>query len=266
MNLMQINIPKTKGAFEILKARWPEVTIIIGIGVLAQFINMSYLIWHRTGTLTSTIRTLGYFLFIIIAFLLNIGFRRTFYLEGQRRQSPVVLLQEGRNFFWRLFILGLIYWFALILLNWLISWTVKQFASTDESTIIVYLLSQWSLNLFRLLLMKPILLIFPLIIVLDCSILQGFKMFSRCRLRDAKELIVLFLISTIGPTLLWKILPSAVIQSGRHYIVLLSAAHTIIWQFISLMIAVMAVRFVASQNVVYDNGSKPLDSQDSLKP
>jgi hypothetical protein len=49
-----------------------------------------------------------------------------------------------------------------------------------------------------------------------------------------------------------------------HYF--LTAAHIIPGQFIDLMIAVMAIRFVASQNLIYDNSSKSLGSQDSLNP
>jgi uncharacterized protein (DUF486 family) len=114
--------------------------------------------------------------------------------------------------------------------------------------------------------MKPILLIFPLIIVLDCSIFKSFKMLGRCRLRDARELVILFLIS-LGLAFLWRFLPSAFVRPGMtisNYFLI--ASQTIVGQFIDLMIAVMAIRFVASQNLIYDNGSKPLDSQDSLNP
>ena len=71
------------------------------------------------------------------------------------------------------------------------------------------------------------------------------------------------IISSIGLTLLWRILPHASIQSGVYY--LLASAKTIISQLLSLMIAVMAVRFVASQNIAYDSQSKSLDSQGLLK-
>jgi hypothetical protein len=111
--------------------------------------------------------------------------------------------------------------------------------------------------------MKLILLIFPLIIVLDCGIFESFKMLSRCRLRNARELVILFLIS-LGLPFLWTFLPSQHGMTISHYF--LTILHIITGQFIDLMIAVMAIRFVASQNLIYDNGSKPLDSQDSLNP
>jgi hypothetical protein len=44
------------------------------------------------------------------------------------------------------------------------------------------------------------------------------------------------------------------------------AVYTIAGQFINLMMAVIAIRFVAAQNLIFDNGSKSLDSQDSLNP
>ena len=132
-----------------------------------------------------------------------------------------------------------------------------------ESVTLLAFLKQLPSTSVSLILMKPVLLIFPLIIVLDCSILQSFKMLGRCRLRNAKELVILFLIS-LGLPFLWALLPSPHGMTISHYF--LTAAHIIPGLFIALMLAVMAIRFVASQNLIYDNGSKPLDSQDSLNP
>jgi hypothetical protein len=118
---------------------------------------------------------------------------------------------------------------------------------------LVYQLPSTSVSLI---LMKPILLIFPLIIVLDCSILKSFKMLGRCRLRDARELVILFLVS-LGLPFLWTFLPSPHGMTISHYF--LTAAHIIPGQFIDLMIAVMAIRFVASQNIVYGGEGATLE-------
>ena len=196
--------------------------------------------------------------------MLIIGFQRTVYLEDRKRQSPLVLLREGKHFVLPLVGLGLIYTLALACLQILVLWAIKHAApdlmDTRWGTSLIYQLSSTSVSLI---LMKPILLIFPLIIVLDCSILKSFKMLGRCRLRDARELIILFLIS-LGLPFLWTFLPSPHGMTISYY--LLPTSHIIVGQFIDLMIAVMAIRFVASRNLIYDNGSKPLDSQDSLNP
>ena len=260
---MQLSIPKTKEAFEILKARWWEIVLIIALDVLSFSISMSRIILHPTGPLLNTLITLASLPFAIITFLLIIGFQRTVYLEDRKRQSPLVLLREGKHFILPLAGLGVIYSLALALLQILVFWTIRHvtFINTD------FIDTAWAIRLYStslsLILMKPILLIFPLIIVLDCSILKSFKMLGRCRLRDARELVILFLIS-LGLTYLWGFLPSASTQPISCYF--LMAVYTIVGQFIDLMMAVMAIRFVAAQNLIYDNGSKPLDSQDSLNP
>jgi hypothetical protein len=251
---------------EILKARWPEVMLIIALDVLSFYINISrqILISHQTGPLFHTLITLAPFPFIIIIFMLIIGFQRTVYLEDRKRQSLLVLLREGKHFVLPLVGLGLIYTLALACLQILVLWAIKHaapdFMDTRWGTSLLYQLPSTSV---RLILMKPILLIFPLIIVLDCSILKSFKMLGRCRLRDARELIILFLIS-LGLPFLWTFLPSSHGMTISYY--LLPTSHIIVGRFIALMMAVMAIRFVASQNLIYDNGSKPLDSQDSLNP
>ena len=239
---------------------------IIALVVLSLSISMSrqILILHQPGPLLNTLITLASLPFIIIVFLLIIGFQRTVYLEDRKRQSLFVLLREGKHFFLPLAGLGIIYTLALaclqILVLWVINHAAPSFMEARWGASLVYQLPSTSVSLI---LMKPVLLIFPLIIVLDCSILQSFKMLGRCRLRDARELVILFLIS-LGLPFLWTFLPSPHGMTISHY--LLTASHIIPGQFIDLMIAVMAIRFVASQNLIYDNGSKPLDLQDSLNP
>jgi hypothetical protein len=250
---------------EILKARWPEVVLIIALDLVVSLsINMTQIIFHPIGQLLRILITLVYISYTIIIFMLIFGFQRTVYLEDRKRQSPLVLLREGKHFFLPLAGLGIIYTLALACLQILVLWAIKHaapdFMDTRWGASLLYQLPSTSV---RLILMKPVLLIFPLIIVLDCSILQSFKMLSRCRLRDARELVILFLIS-LGLPFLWALLPSQSGMTISYY--LISAARIILWRFIALMMAVMAIRFVASRNLIYDNGTKPLDSQGLLNP
>jgi hypothetical protein len=60
------------------------------------------------------------------------------------------------------------------------------------------------------------------------------------------------------------LLPSQHGMTISHYF--LTILQLITGQFIDLMMAVMAIRFVASKNLAYDTGSTPIDSQDLLKP
>ncbi len=252
---------------DILKARWPEVTLFIALDVLSYFINMSQSIFYPIGNLIRILITLVYISFTIIIFMLIIGFQRTVYLEDRRRQPPLVLLREGKHFILPLIGLGIIYTLALaclqILVLWVINHSTPGLMEKRWGVSLIYRLPSTSVSLI---LMKPVLLIFPLIIVLDCDILTSFKMLGRCRLRDARELVILFLVS-LGLPFLWTFMPSI---SFRHSIpisyCLITASLIIVGRFIALMMAVMAIRFVAAQNLSYDNGVKLLDSQDLLSP
>ena len=94
---------ETKKSLAILKARWPEVTLIIGLNVLSLFFNKLILIAQFKTTLLQGFVDFSYFIvLIVIVQLLIIAFQRTLYLEGPKRQSPVTLLHAGKHFFWRM--------------------------------------------------------------------------------------------------------------------------------------------------------------------
>lgn len=199
---------------------------------------------------------------IAIIMLLTIGFQRTTFLEGQKRQSPIALFRIGTHFFWRTVGFGLIYIPVWGILVWLTFLVIKPFTSIETgfwgTAKIPPFIYQLCLTTATLIIIKPLLFVFPSIVVLDCRIFQGFKLLKQYKLLDAKELVILFLIS-MAVTFLWVFLPSIESASTTSHYVLIFA-RSIMQQFIDLMIAVMAIRFVASRNLIYDNGSKPLDS------
>lgn len=261
-----------KKTLAILKARWPEVAFIIGLNVLSLFVNKLHLMVKPKISPIQTTIGLGSLLvlmvIIVIVMLLTIGFQRTFYLEGQKRQSLMTLLRVGKHFFWRMVGFGLIYIPVFWILAWLTFLAIKQFTSIEtgfsETAKVAPLVYQLCFTAATLILIKPLLLIFPLIIVLDCRVFESFKFFKQFKLSNAKELVTLFCVQTAS-TLLWVFLP----KLGEAETILqytLGIIPSIIPYFIGLMVAVTAVRFVASQNLVYDDRSRSLDSQDLLKP
>jgi hypothetical protein len=150
---------------EILKARWPEVLFIIALDVLTLSINMTRpIILRQTGHLTQILITLMCISLTIIIFMLIIGFQRTVYTEDRKRQSLLVLLREGKHFVLRLVGLGIIYTLALACLQILVLWAIK-YAAPDlmDTRLGASLLYQLPSTSVSLILMKPILLIFPLI-------------------------------------------------------------------------------------------------------
>ena len=255
-----------KKTLAILKARWPEVTFIIGLNILSLFANKLHLIVHSKATPAHAFISLGCFLVVItiimITILLTVGFQRTVYLEGQKRQSPIVLLRVGKHFFWRMVKFGLIYIPIFFILAWLTFLAIKQFTSIEtgflETAKGAPLVYQLCFTTATLILIKPLLLIFPLIVVLDCRISKSFKLLKQCKLLDAGELVILFFIS-MGVSFLWAFMPN--IKSAITLLeFLLMINLSILQQFVGLMTAVMAVRFVASLDLVYDEEIRTSDS------
>ena len=140
----------------------------------------------------------------------------------------------------------------------------RQVAPEEIDTLQKIFLSRHLLvSVINIILMKFILLIPALVIVLDCRAFESFKFLKNCRLRDARVLIILFCLKIAFPylrTFLQTLNDTATITQQ-----VFSFADSVITCFIGLIIAVMAVRFVASLNLVYDNQSGSLDFEDSRK-
>ena len=258
-----------KKTLAILKARWPEVTLIVGLSILALLLNK--LLRAAQPNLTPkqsllALIPLGFVLAVmIISTILNFGFQRTVYLEGKKQQQPMVLLKTGKHFFWRMVKLGLLLLPIYCILIWLTFLVTKQLASietgyfeTAQSFPLVY---QFCFIGPSLILVKPLLLVPALVIVLDCQVLESFKYLKKYRLFDARGLLMLFLVGTIF-SFSWVLLPKLnEVATISHY--MFTMVRSIIGQFITLMVAVTAIRFVASLDLVYDSGQSSSDPEDS---
>jgi hypothetical protein len=111
--------------------------------------------------------------------------------------------------------------------------------------------------------MKLSLFIPALIITLDCRISESFKYLKKCKLSESKELVALYILSLALP-FVWLLLkisyfPETTLQHT------LRVGISIIHQVLSLIIAVMAVRFVGSLDLVYDSGIKYTNSEDLIE-
>lgn len=96
-----------KKTLAVIKARWPEVTFIIGLSMLPLLINkLRLLIPLAKESMLQTAVVVACFILSftisVIAGLVMVGFQRTFYIERQTRQSLITLLRVGKHFFWRL--------------------------------------------------------------------------------------------------------------------------------------------------------------------
>lgn len=253
-----------KRALAILKARWPEVILIIGLTILLPFLSkLLTKLKHDSALSLTALTACSLLALMVIKAVLRLGFLRTVLLEGQKRQSFPVLLRTGIHFLWRMIVLGALYGIPLLTLMLLSTRLVAKRTTSGEIGILhnIFLIPQLLILATNIILMKLTLLIPALVIVLDCRTFESFKFLKSCRLRDAKELIVLFCFKMAIPYL-WMLLRIPHSATAQWLIRAVTSATTC---FIGLIIAVMAVRFVASLPLVYDNQPNALDFEDSLK-
>lgn len=250
-----------KKTLSILKARWPETVLVIVPSVLPAFLNKRVRAEKSNLTRVQLSLYLGSTLiFMVVGTIFRCGFLRTVYLERKKKQSPAILLKIGKFFFWRMAGFGILLAIAFLPLFALILFAIKSLMSQYLLYSLIY---QLSITSTLIILIKPLLLMPSFIIVLNCRVLQSWKLLKHCKLMDAKELVVLYCFQ-IMLSFLWIFLG---IPYGAKAIsqYILTIGPTIITYFIYLMVEVMAVRFIASLNLEYDSQLVSLDFEDLLK-
>lgn len=242
----------------ILRARGPEVILIVGLYTL---VDISYsLFGFETPSLANILSIFFVLSLAVISMILNFGFLRTVHLEGPKQQTPSDLLKTGKGFFWRMVGFGFTYIVIYIPLTWILFSIIKYFTSTNagffETAKSNPCLYQLCSSATMLILIKVILFIPALILVHDCRVFKSFKFLGKFKLLDSKGLVALYCLSMVMP-LLWVLLKiptnpetisQYIIRTGTNVI------HQVLW----LIVAVTAVRFVSSLNLVYDSGAKDL--------
>ncbi|MBA7694187.1 hypothetical protein ES703_102794 [subsurface metagenome] len=116
---------------------------------------------------------------------------------------------------------------------------------------------------FSVILVKLILLLPALVIVLDCRTFESFEFLKHCRILEAKGLVILFYAHLAFRFLLAFLRLHYDILTASRYI--LEIGPLIISCFVNLIIAVMAVRFVASLHLEYNSQPVSLDFEDLRK-
>ena len=243
-----------KETIVILLARWREVVLITSLHVLMMLIN-KLLIWlSEIGSFLELINLSCMLVLIVIIALLTVAFLRTTYIEGRKRQSPLNLFLIGKHFLWRIIGFELLFASAYWVLGWIVFLVINRstsintnFLETAKTAPFVYYLC---FAIAASILIKPLLLVFPIVIVKDCRLLTSFKLLKQYRLLDAKGLVILFLVCT-ALTVNWAFLPS--IESAMSITQqILRVLFIILQSFNSLIVGVMAVRFVGSLDLTYN--------------
>jgi hypothetical protein len=246
-----------KEAIATLKARWPDVVLITGLGVLSGFVNRLSLCVGEKDPVLQTMNLLSALVGLVVIPLLTVGFQRAVYLQGGKRQSPVRLLGIGKPFFWRAIRFELFYVPVSFVLASIVFSIVKRAIGIDvgfwrvaKTDPLVYY-SCFAVSM--LIMIKLSLLSVPIMIVRDCRVLTSFRLLKQYRLSDSRGLVLLFFAATVL-SVLWAFLPSpksdmTILQNILK--ILLSITHGLV----GLTTAVMAIRFVGSLDPVYDRDS-----------
>jgi hypothetical protein len=228
-----------KETLGILKARWHEVGILIGLWLLLRLTALALSISPALMQLVQVI-SIGLSLFVLIV---STGFLRSIYLNQNQRQSLPALIQTGKPFFWRFLGLSILAGLAMMLPYWLLSICGFKGGALNHNTALF----------MKLLLAKLTLLIPAIIIVTDCSIPKSFSLMWKTKLfqAKAKPLLIFFLAAKIVlPTLpmlffpgFWRASSSITWTDGVPLLC------SIFLHFMGLMLSVMAIRFVSSLEI-----------------
>lgn len=244
---------ETKKTLEIMKARWQEVFVIVGLHVLGMVaINRSFLTSSDSPDIYSFLLSLFSILVLIISIILSYGFLRTVHLDAMKRQMPAFLFATGKRFFWRMLrfqILCMLVFLPFLLIN------ISMYGSESSSQNAMWIPSLLS-TAPSLILIKPLLLMPALIIVMDCQVRQSWQFMLRIKLLDAKEIVVLFcaMLAFGFFRMVVKAENSGDVESQNIF----NMIPIVITQIFSLIISIMAVRFVAYCKPVYDSNAEQL--------
>jgi hypothetical protein len=150
---------------------------------------------------------------------------------------------------------GLICVIPYFILAWLIFLMIKYFTFVDTGFFETGKVAPWLFQLCftvpMLILIKPVLFVPALIFVLDCRVFESLKSLRKCRLFDSRELVALFCLRMALP-FCWAFLQISY-GAGTTSQYILRGVTASISYFVWLVIAVTAVRFVGSLDLVYDN-------------
>ena len=243
-----------------MKKRWPEVAIIIAIAIipprLFEMITRSILVKsdasHGIFYTAHYLRTALELVIAAILIVIKAGFFRTAYLHGTENRRVGALFGQGRRFFWRMVVFGIILRLIYVPTQMVISFIIAKCAAPDNYLIISWWTSTLCMTIISVALMKPVLLVPALIIVRDISLVDAVKSIREYKIFRAKELLILF-----G------------IQQGLNFVYLflmplrnaafsqpLWFARGIIGYFLVVAIALSAVRFVAEKALPIESAEK----------
>jgi len=222
--------------FEIIKTRWQEVVLIVGLGLLGSISHSQVFADAGNYKDINVMAIILPIVFVIFFTLFKLGFLRTAYLNNNESQTPVELLKAGKNFFWRIFAFNIFFAAACLLI---VTIFFAMFGYLTEKP--------WLSNLFFVMaiviLVKPFLFLPAIIIITDCKFTQSFRFLKRLKLATPGELLLLFVIF-LALTFSTYFLPDKSAKISKMYYVYKTAFYTA-FMFVEFTMKLSAVKFAS---------------------
>ncbi|MCK5272469.1 MAG: hypothetical protein KAJ52_07820 [Sedimentisphaerales bacterium] len=231
---------------DILKNRWPEVMLIVLVGLVQFYWLMLAQTVLPDGRLLLLLAKGGVWLILIaLGTTINLGFLRTACLLGETRWHLPGLIETGYKFFWRICGFAGLFIIALSVITWGIFQIVRLFVFQNNT----FLggdspAPEWvrfaCFFIGGVVLVKPFLLVPALIIARDCRMFTAFKYFKQIKICRAKSVLPLFFIFQALPFLLLT-LPAFSLAVQYILVGLFSGAGTLLAVALSLSV----IRYVS---------------------
>lgn len=260
---------------EIIKRRWPEVTLVIlfHTGLIAIFdrvMTIAAPVENSAGVPDpghlpvglDFILIAGTMALAIVWQLLYLGFLATSFIDPTEPREPMELLKTGKRFFWRMLRFQMVFGSACMIIAFFITGFLFKAAHVDGTTTDIPL---WipSLSSFAafVAMIKPLVLIPAIMIVRDKMVSETFMSLGQFRLTQTFELLKLFFGCFAVIFLLSFVHSLTTPETLKHYA--MTCVYGVSSSFLVLLTSMAAVKFVAQRtNLPTEGDLMPADIED----
>lgn len=199
-------IRKTIG---IIKARWPEVTLLAVMWAAMMLLYEEMI--RRWGMVSETeaapapewamfLLGMGVMSLLIIWHLLFLGFLKTAAMDGETPREPVQLLMAGRPYLWRIigfqFLVGLALWAVTAVIMILYFGAAGQAAGTTPPMWLAEIVGAAAI----VLMVKPVFLVPAFAVVLDLTLFEAFARMIAVPVWEIRTLVKMVVIGFAAVT------------------------------------------------------------------
>jgi len=241
-------------AIDILKVRWPEVMLVVGLHVAMALLIEDVVAasegMDAQGAMPPFWATfllgMGMILCGILWQMLYLGFLKTAAVSEGEPKQPMELLRSGRPYFWRILLFQMMLGFAVMLLNFAFLNVLGGLIWPGRP---IEQLPNWFAQICALagvlIVIKPMLLVPACVIVYDIS---AFAAFGQMRFYRLGQIDGIFKAILIGFGVIGlSVLPSVLLgtEGPRRYIS--SGLYSVATSLVLLILAMIAVLWVQQE-------------------